>query len=177
MARPAGPGHPGLVRTWIGLGAVLTLVAVEAGAVPADPTAGEWVVMPVRAETPPPRDPTLLRLSAPVAKTIADALPSPVRLVKRDTRDAQCADDGWRCPDEIAAMMSVARVVSLHLDDDHARLKVMVYAGRHGVVAETVVKCGSRAGRVRCDRDAIATFIRNAAQAELPKRVPVELPL
>jgi len=117
-----------------------------------------WVVMPVRAEHPPPQDPTLLRLSVPLAKAIAAEAPVPVRLAKREERDERCLDEGWRCPDEIAAMMGVGRVVSMQLDEDHGALSVYVYAGRQGVIAQQQVPCTWADGRLSCDEKALTAF-------------------
>lgn len=139
---------------YLGLGAMLLMGAPEERASPPKP----WVVMPVRAEHPPPQDPTLLRLSVPLAKAIAAEAPAAVRLAKRDERDERCLDDGWRCPDEIAAMLGAGRVISMQLDEDHGALTVYVYAGRQGVIAEQEVACTWSDGRLSCDVKALSNF-------------------
>jgi hypothetical protein len=129
--------------------------------------ANDWVVMPVRAEHPPARDPTLLRLSVPLAKTIAAVVSGGVRLAKREERDDRCLDDGWRCPDEIAAMLDAKRVVSLQLNDEHTLLKVLVYAGRRGVVAQTELQIEWDNGKMSCDIEALQAFALTLAPRAL----------
>lgn len=144
------------MKRWILLAGLGLGLASHAQAEPSQ----SWVVMPVRAERPPPQDPTLLRLSVPLAKTLAAAVSGEVRLAKREERDDHCLDDGWRCPAEIAAMLKVSRVVSLQLDEDYGSLRVLVYAGRRGVVAQTDLDCTWEAGVLSCDAEGLAAFMR-----------------
>lgn len=132
-----------------------------------------WVLMPARAEHPPPQDPTLLRLTRPLAKAFAGAVPGPVRVAKRDERDERCRDDGWRCPDEIAALMGVDRVVSLQLDEALGALTVYVYGGR-GLVAKEEVECALVDGRLACDAEALARFAATLAPRTLQPQAVFE---
>ncbi len=154
--------YTGMRFAKIGLGTLLGLMAWTP-----DARADDWVVMPVRAEHPPARDPTLLRLSVPLARTIADVVSGGVRLAKREERDDRCLDDGWRCPDEIAAMLDVERVVSLQLNDEHTQVKVLVYAGRRGVVAQTELSVDWEDGKMSCDLKVLRAFALTLAPRTL----------
>jgi len=126
-----------------------------------------WVLMPVRAAHPPPQDPTLLRLTGPLAKAFAGAVAGSVRVAKREERDDRCRDDGWRCPDEIASMLGVDRVVSLQLEEAHGALTAYVFSGRQGVVSKHEIRCAYEDGRLSCDAAALAAYARTIAPRAL----------
>lgn len=137
----------------------LALLGTSLAAAPASgeaPARLSWLVLPARAAHPPPQDPTLLRLSKPVAEAFAELVSGPVRLGARGLRDARCRDDGWRCPDEIAALLGVDRVVSMQLDDDYGALTLYVFAERRGVVAKVSLPCAWDAGRLSCRTEGLA---------------------
>ena len=136
------------------------LAAVSAFAIPTDAQAEElrWVLMPVRADHPPPADPTLLRLSTPLARVWSDAVGGKVRLASREQRDENCRDEGWRCPDEVAAVLDVDRVVSWQLSEDHDRLDILVYVGRTGIAQRAEIDCDWDEGKLSCDRESMARF-------------------
>ena len=139
------------------------------GAAGAAPT---WVIMPASAAQPPPQDPTLLRLSVPLARAFEAAVPGPVRLAAREERDDRCRDDGWRCPREVAEMMGVDRVIVLRLTEAQDELQVLVFAGRQGVVASTELPCEWAEGRLSCDSEVLAAFAAGLAPRTLdPKEV------
>jgi hypothetical protein len=133
-----------------------------------------WVIMPVHAAHPPPQDPTLLRLSVPLARAFEAKVEGEVRLAAREERDERCRDEGWRCPREIAELLGVDRVVFLRLDDAQESLQVSVYAGRQGVVARTELECAWEGGRLTCDAEAMGIFAAGLGPRTLdPKEVDV----
>lgn len=150
----------------LALALLATLVAAPAAAAPA------WVIMPVHSEHPPPQDPTLLRLSVPLARSFEAKVSGAVRLASREERDDRCRDDGWRCPREVAEMMGVDNVVYLKLDDAQESLQVSVFSGRQGVVASTELPCDWEAGRLSCDEAGMGAFAEGLVPRTLdPKEV------
>lgn len=116
-------------------------------AVPGAAGAETWLVYPVRAEHPPPRDPTMLRMSVELARSISEVVTGHVRLAKRDERDQACP---LSCPPEVAAIQEVDHVVELVLGDAMDELVVRVFR-RRGDVLEGKVPCEYGGGAVACD--------------------------
>jgi hypothetical protein len=127
-----------------------------------------WVVMPVVARNPPPRDPTMLRMSVDLAKAITGAVSGPVRLAKREERDSVCASG---CPPEIASILEADHVVELVLDDGMDALLVRVFDRDRGT-SKSKVPCTYGGGVVECDAGALAQSFARKDDAELdPKTV------
>lgn len=110
-----------------------------------------WIVFPVFAEHPPPRDPTLLRMSTELAQTISAQVSGSVRLAKREERELSCPTE---CPGEIASMLSVEHVVSMHLAPKFDQLAVILFEPRRPPLVRKIT-CAYENGAVSCDAKAL----------------------
>lgn len=139
--------------------AMLTLLAVPAisGAAP------KWILMPVHATNPPPKDPTLLRMSKQIGAAIAERNVADIRLVSRELREEHCQDHGHACPDAIARILEVDRVIAVELTDDYRQLVASVFdpPTRKRTIE---VPCKWIAGGPSCDLDALAQGIAEGSK-------------
>jgi hypothetical protein len=115
-----------------------------------------WVVFPIFAEHPPPRDPTLLRLSIELAKVIRENVTGDVRLAKREERDVSCP---LECPGEIASMLTVDHVIAMHLKDTQDQLAVILYEPSRAPSIRRI-DCTYRDGAVSCDSKRLAEVVQ-----------------
>lgn len=122
-------------------------------------SAPQWIMMPVRAEHAPPSDPTLLRTTRAVARALADQTSANIRVFDREKRDEHCSDDGHRCPEAIARILEVDRVIALELSDDHTKLQVYIYERRPPRLANQLeVGCEWDEGP-RCEAEKLAKAV------------------
>ena len=77
------------------------LIIFALSAIPAGAQADTWVVLPAYAANPPPRDPTLLRLTKTIAEALHQSSQEDVRVVTRELRDEACPGDDGRCPRDL----------------------------------------------------------------------------
>jgi hypothetical protein len=118
--------------------------------------AESWIVFPIFAEVPPPRDPTLMRMSRELLKVIRENVSGEVRLAKRDERQDSCPIG---CPEEIASMLSVDHVVAMHLKETQDQLAVILYEpSREPEIRK--VTCNYANGAVSCDSKALAEVMK-----------------
>jgi hypothetical protein len=110
-----------------------------------------WVVFPAFSEHPPPNDPTMMRLTKEVRKVMRSTVDGKVRLAKIEERDS-CPG---KCPSEIASMLSVEHVVSLHLSDGYDQLAILVHEPSHAPAIRKVA-CTYGNGLVSCDDKQVA---------------------
>lgn len=137
----------------------LLLLATPSLALAAD----RWLLMPVYAANPPPQDPTLLRLSQRVGAAIAEHNAADVHLVSRAVREEHCQDHGHECPDAIARILEVDRVIAVELTEDYEALVATVFdppTRRR----ELRVACQWRGGP-DCDLDALAKQIAEGTKS------------
>ncbi len=124
-----------------------------------------WMVLPV-AGTPPPRDPTLLRLTRELSEALHQAHPSAdFMVISRDRRDAWCTHEGRECPPELASHLEADRVVSLVLADDYSALTVRVFRAPRGLLHELTLPCTWTDGRPRCDTEPLRDKLQTASAA------------
>jgi hypothetical protein len=115
-----------------------------------------WIVFPIFSEHPPPRDPTLLRMSIDLARVISENVSGDVRLAKREERQESCP---LRCPDEIASMLSADHVIAMHLKDSQDQLAVILYEpSREPQVRR--ISCTYGDGAVSCDAKELSEVIK-----------------
>lgn len=132
-----------------------TLLAVvwpahPSAATGAPPTKG-WAVLPARGERPPPRDPTLMRLSDALARAIEGAVGAEVVVVDRAMAEEACPGEGDACPRDVAILVSAARVVSIVLLEDQSAVDLRVYAPRVGLERTVQLACQWQEGLLACD--------------------------
>lgn len=125
-----------------------------------------WTVFPVEAKTPPPRDPTLLRLSSALSEQINASVKGEVKMAKPEVRDEHCAYRGIECPPEIAGMLGVNFAVALYLADDYSALAVHVFKAPAGRVRKGKVACAWKKGIVACDEKALAGIMKSVPLPE-----------
>lgn len=119
-------------------------------------------MLPVWAESPPPGDPTLLRLTRQLAEPWTDWAPAGVRVVTRARRDEVCKDWGHRCPSDVARVLDADRVLAFELSRKLSRLKVTLY-DRSGPQDEAVTDCAWNEGRLACARGPMLDLARRFA--------------
>ncbi len=140
--------------------AALVLSAAPVATADANP---KWILMPVYAPTPPPGDPTLLRMSKRIGEALAEHNAADVRLVSRELREERCQDHGHECPDAIARMLEVDRVIAVELAEDYGELLATVFDPPNR--ARSVrVPCKWVAGGPSCDVDGLAKEIAEATK-------------
>lgn len=118
--------------------------------------------MPVWAESPPPGDPTLLRLSRQLAEHWAGWVPAGIHVASRSARADVCKDKGHECPGDVARVLGVDRVVAFELNDDLSRMEVTLFE-RRGRLETVSSECTWNEGRVACDIAPMAAMARRWA--------------
>ena len=109
-----------------------------------------WAVLPVRTETPPPGDPTLLRLTRQIGEAIHDVVGEEVRVISRELRDDACPSIDGICPREVALLVGAERAISLVLKPGYSGLTVKVYA-KNGLEREAELACKWASGLAECE--------------------------
>lgn len=143
--------------------------------VPAAASASEvtWALLPVRAESPPPRDPTLLRLTRSVAEALRSTVEGKIRVVPRDLRDDACPSPDGLCPRDVASLVGADRVVSMLLTPGFKTLKLRIYSKEVGLQDSGVLECRWAMGLAVCATEPLSGIVReqrNEGGAEAVKR-------
>jgi hypothetical protein len=118
-----------------------------------------WAILPARASRPPPRDPSLLRLSAEVESVVREAARGVVALRAPDLRDDACPDLANQCPRDVATLVRGERVLALALSDDLAKLEVRAFAAGKGPTKRLELPCRWASGLVACELEALRAWI------------------
>ena len=129
----------------------------------AAPAAPKWAVLPARSDAPPPRDPTLMRLSQDFATALEAALGHHVALVSQDLRDDACPSFDGDCPRDASKLLAVDRVVTLKLEADHSALVLRVYG--EGLERTERLPCRWEEGFVHCDHSTLAKAFAKSPEA------------
>lgn len=144
-----------VARTWIaGLVAVSALPAEVAGAAPL-----EWAVLPARGPRPPPRDPTLMRLTEALSEALGTALAARTTVVSAALADDACPSDTADCPRDVAILVSAQHVVTFWLREDHSAVDVRSYAPRVGLERSVTLPCKWSEGLIACTTDGLAKLV------------------
>lgn len=151
--------------------ALLGLLALVVAA-PASAEEGHWAVLPARAETPPPRDPTLVRISGQIGEAIADAMDAKVELLSREIRDEACPAFDGVCPRDVASLVNADHVVSLVLKADYSSMEVRLYDHRAGLMKQGQIPCKWSAGFASCESAGIQKLFAPKAAAAEPADPP-----
>jgi len=142
------------------------LLAALLGASPALAAPAPWVVLPIRGEKPPPRDPTLLRLSKELAEALQAQVGTEVRVAARELRDEACPGRDGRCPRDVALHAAGDRVLSAVLEPGLTKLELHVY-GREGLEKSATIACKWAEGFAACELERLAELIaKREASAE-----------
>jgi hypothetical protein len=144
-----------------------------------------WAIFPARASRPPPRDPSLLRLSGEVEAVVREVARGAVALRAADLRDDACPDLTNQCPRDVATLVRAERVLALALSDDLGRLEIRAFAAGRGPLKRLELPCRWASGFVACELEALGAWIatedraraspgpeRSEARAEAPARAP-----
>lgn len=150
-----------MARPWV-VGMILALASSHAGASEERPT--RWVVLPAHAEQPPPRDPTLLRLSKEIGEAVHAAVAKEVVVVSRELRDDACPSIEGLCPRDVAAILNAERAISLVLKADYSGLELRVYGS--GLEKEATLPCRWSEGLVACETAPIRRLMKRARADE-----------
>ncbi len=118
------------------------------------------MVFPVVSDHPPPGDPTLLRLSVEMARTVSQNVSGEVRMAKREERDSACP---LECPKEIASMLSVDHVVAMQLADTYDALAVILFERARAPEVRKIA-CTYGNGAVTCDAEQLAAVFKHENQ-------------
>lgn len=110
----------------------------------------DWAVLPARGAQPPPRDPTLMRLTEALSDALAEALGVRTTVLSKTLADDACPGDGGECPRDIAVFVAAKRVVSVVLREDHSAVDLRVYAPKLGQVRTLSLPCRWAEGLVSC---------------------------
>jgi hypothetical protein len=124
-----------------------------------------WIVLPAYCEKPPPKDPTLLRISAAVGEALQSALKEDVRVASTELRDEHCPQEDGRCPPFVADALGAERAISLVLAPDYRKLVVRVFKGTTGMESEGSIKCAWNVGEVGCELDKLRKVVKRPAEA------------
>jgi hypothetical protein len=153
--------------------AILAAFAAAMSAADAEETEGRaaWLVFPAQAAKPPPRDPTMLRLSTAIGEAIQKIVKEDVRVTSRDVRDEHCPQEDGRCAAHVADQAGADRVVSLVLSPAYDKLEVRIYRRKMGVEKEGTIPCAWNEGDVACDTKKLAAIL---ARDSLPPPVDAE---
>lgn len=141
-------------------------------AAPAGAEEGHWAILPARAETPPPRDPTLVRISGQIGEAIADAMDAKVELLSREIRDEACPAFDGVCPRDVASLVNADHVVSLVLKADYSSMEVRLYDHRAGLMKQGQIPCKWSAGFASCESAGIQKLFAPKAAAAEPADPP-----
>jgi hypothetical protein len=118
-----------------------------------------WAVLPVRGDSPPPGDPTLLRLTREIGEAIGDLVDADVRVVTRQIRDQACPSSDGACPRHVNDELEVNTVVSMVLAPKRDALKLMVYRAKDGLHRSGELPCAWADGRVACAVNSLGKII------------------
>jgi hypothetical protein len=110
----------------------------------------DWAVLPARGAQPPPRDPTLMRLTEALSDALSEALGVRTTVLAKALADDACPGDGGECPRDIAVFVAAKRVVSVVLREDHSAVDLRVYAPKLGQVRTLTLPCRWAEGLVSC---------------------------
>jgi hypothetical protein len=110
----------------------------------------DWAVLPARGAQPPPRDPTLMRLTEALSDALGEALGVRTTVLSKALADDACPGDGGECPRDIAVFVAAKRVVSVVLREDHSAVDLRVYAPKLGQVRTLSLPCRWAEGLVSC---------------------------
>ncbi|MFO0728393.1 MAG: hypothetical protein U1E65_31750 [Myxococcota bacterium] len=135
-----------------------------------------WKVLPARAETPPPRDPSLARLSGEIREAIAELVEGDVAMVSREIRDEACPSYDGNCPRDVAALVNADKVVSLVLQPDFSSVELRVYDHRSGLTKQGKIPCKWAAGYASCEREGIQKILAPKAVEPAPVAAPSPSP-
>jgi hypothetical protein len=169
-ARRVSPIPP---RTLAVLALALPLLAPARPAVADD--AVPWAILPVRGEKPPPRDPTLLRLTRDVADALHAAVGAPVRVLSRDLRDEACPALDGRCGRDTALMVGAERALSLKLSESWDQLEVRIY-DRRGEGRTGSLPCRWREGLAACDTAGLGALVSTRIPTKVAEAEPAPSP-
>lgn len=111
----------------------------------------DWAVLPARGAQPPPRDPTLMRLTETLADALGEALGVRTTVLSKALADDACPGDGGECPRDVAVFVAAKRVVSVVLREDHSAVDLRVYAPKLGSVRTLSLPCRWAEGLVSCN--------------------------
>lgn len=139
---------------------IAALAFVPAVASANDPTqqpAG-WAVLPVFADKPPPRDPTLLRLTKALAEAVHTHTDARVHIVSRILRDEACPSTDGQCPRDVALHANAERAVSFQLADGYQSVTVRVYT-RRGLEQTGTLPCRWATGFATCDAAGLSALL------------------
>lgn len=158
------------------LAAVLSLLPISL--LPAREAAAadtRWAVLPARADVPPPRDPTLMRLSREVGEAIHGVAGKQVVLISRELRDDACPSFDGKCPRDVAAMINAEQVISLVLSEDYGALELRMYGA--GPERSGSIPCKWSEGLVSCELAALGALFTpaEAKRAPAPAAPPAKI--
>lgn len=165
---PPGVARPGLVFGALALGALAFGALALGGPAPAHAdTIGDvrWAILPARASRPPPRDPSLLRLSGEVETIVREAAQGAVALRPAELRDDACPDLSNQCPRDVATLVRAERVLALALSDDLGKLEVRAYAAGRGPLKRLELPCRWASGLVACELEALGAWVATEDRA------------
>ena len=137
-----------------------------------------WSVLPVRADNPPPRDPTLMRLSRAIAGALDEIVPGTVAVTKRAMRDEACPSPDGKCPRDVATLVGADRVISLILAPGYKHLTIRLYSAEAGLRRTGKLPCRWSLGMAVCDTrklDEAVAETKNEGGEEAVKRAFDEL--
>lgn len=112
-----------------------------------------WLILPIQSEKPPPKDPTLLRLTKTIGEAVHALVDENVRIASREIRDEHCPQEDGQCPGHVAEMTGAKRAVSIVLSPDYKTLTLRIFKGTAGLEKEGAIPCAWDKGDVRCEVD------------------------
>jgi hypothetical protein len=132
-------------------------------------TPTRWALLPARSDSPPPRDPTLVRLSTEINAALGSAMSKEVILVSRELADDACPSPDAKCPRDVAVLLNAERVVSLYLAADYSSLELRLYGS--GLEKTGSIPCRWAQGLVSCEHDKLSkVFAKSAVEPAEPEK-------
>ena len=146
------------MRTVAVVATAVTSLAIGARPTDAGSADVQWVLLPVRGNRPPPRDPTLLRLTKSIGRAVHRLGLGGVRVVSRTIRDENCPSMDGVCPKEVARRVGGKEVLSMTLAPDYRSLTVRVY-GNRGLLRVGQLPCEWSDGSAECRTGALTALL------------------
>lgn len=116
----------------------------------------EWAILPARGDRPPPRDPTLMRLTDAIAAALEVTLDARVRVVAKDLADQACPGD--ECPRDLAILVSAERAVTIAVKDDQSGVDLRVYGKKTGLEKTIALPCKWSEGLLACAMEGLSAM-------------------
>ncbi len=152
----------------------LVLAGASGAALPQDARAAEldWAIMPARGARPPPRDPTLTRLTDALSEAIGAALGVRPTVIGAALAEDACPGDSGECPRDVAILVGAKRLVTIELREDHGAATLRLYAPKVGRERVVTLACKWSEGLVVCDGAGLEKLAATPAPSPPPVAEP-----